>query len=170
MDILKLNYLIGVYDPEKADSWPWHCHYEDGNYLSVKHRVCGRERAAEFTTEQKAREFYHRWKHAHLFKFELIPVRYWVSGPDPVYPPGHPKAILKAISEHEPHSVKLTASFWFYDQDISKLYSQKTLKKHRKTLLKYGIDIDLPRPPNLEIKPEQPVIQEPERPILTIVK
>lgn len=170
MDVLKLSYLIGVYDPTKDDAWSWHFQYEYGQYLSAKHRVCGRARAAEFATEKEARAFYFLWKHARTFKFELIPVQYWVVGPDPVYPPEHPKSILKFISAHEPHSVKLTASFWFYDQDISTLYSVKTLKKHREVLLKYGIDIDQPRPDHLEIKPEPPVIQEPIKPGLTLVK
>lgn len=170
MDVLKLSYLIGVYDPTQYDGWPWHCHYEFGQYLSAKHRVCGRERAVEFATEKEARDFYFLWKRARTFKFELIPVQCWVVEPDPVYPPEHPKSILKSIAENEPHSVKLTASFWFYDQDISTLYSQKTLKKHRAALLKYGIDIDQPRPAHLKIKPELPVIQEPKQRVLTVVK
>lgn len=170
MNILKLRYVIGVYEPDNDDTWPWHCHYEDGEYLSAKHRVCGRERAAEFATEKEARDFYFLWKRARAFKFELIPVQYWVAGPDPIYPPEHPKSILKAISEHEPHSVKLTASFWFYDQDISTLYSAKTLIKHREILLRYGIDIDQPKPDHLDIKPEAPIIQEPEKRVLTLVK
>ncbi|OAH97225.1 hypothetical protein A1353_23325 [Methylomonas methanica] len=170
MDILKLSYLIGVYDPANDDTWPWHFQYEYGQYLSAKHRVCGRARAAEFATEKEARDFYFLWKHARAFKFELIPVQYWVTGPDPVYPPEHPRSILRAILAHEPHPVRVTASFWFYDQDISTLYSGKTLKKHREALLKYGIDIDQPRPEHLEIKPEQPVIQEPEKRVLTLIK
>jgi hypothetical protein len=56
----------------------------------------------------------------------------------------------------------MTASFW--------LYSANTLKKHRERLLKYGIDIDQPRPAHLEIKPEPPVINEPKKTKLTIVK
>lgn len=170
MNILRLSYLIGVYDPTKHDAWPWHFQYEYGQYLSAKHRVCGRERAAEFSTEKEARDFYFLWKHARTFKFELIPVQCWVVGPDPAYPPEHPKSILKAISEREPYSVRLTASFWFYAQDISTLYSARTLKKHREALLKYGIDIDQTRPAHLEIKPEPPVIQEPEKRVLTRVK
>ena len=170
MDILKLSYLIGIYDPVQDDAWPWHFQYEYGQYLSAKHRICGRERAAEFATEKEARDFYFLWKHAKTHKFELIPVQCWVVAPDPAYPPEHPKSILKAISEKESHSVKLTASLWFYDQDISTLYSQKTLKKHRAALLKYGIDIDQPRPAHLAISPEQPIIQEPEKRVLTLVK
>ncbi|WP_020562997.1 hypothetical protein [Methylosarcina fibrata] len=170
MRVLKLIYIIGVYDPAYDDSWPWHCQYEYGRYLSAKHRICGRERAAEFSTEKEARDFYYQWKHARKFKFELIPVQFWVTEPDPVYPTDHPKSILKSITENEPHSIKMTASFWFYAQDISTLYSAKTLKKHREALLKYGIDIDQPRPAHLEIKPEPPVINEPKKSKLTIVK
>ncbi|HEY8036017.1 MAG TPA: hypothetical protein VIF37_10570 [Methylobacter sp.] len=170
MDILKLSYLIGIYDPAQDDIWPWHFQYEYGKYLSAKHRVCTRDRAAEFATEKEARDFYFLWKYARTFKFELIPVKCWVVEPGPVYPPEHPKSILKSISDHEPHSVKLTASLWFYDQDISNLYSPKTLKKHRVALLKYGIDIDQPRPAHLQITAEPPVIQEPEKRVLTLVK
>jgi len=170
MQVLKLIYLIGVYDPNSDDCWPLHCHYEYGRYLSVKHRICGRERAAEFTTEEETRAFYFEWRHSRKYKFELIPVQFWVTEPGPVYPPEHPKSILKSITENEPHSIKLTASMWFYDQDISTLYSVKTIKKHREALLKYGIDIDQPRPANLEIKPEPPVINEPKKTKLTVVK
>ena len=170
MQVLKLSYLIGVYDPNFDDSWPWHCHYEHGRYLSTKHRICGRERSAEFSTEKEARDFYYQWKHCQKYKFELIPVQFWVTEPDPTYPPEHPKSILKSITENELHSIKLTASLWFYDQDISTLYSAKTIKKHREALLKYGIDIDQPRPAHLEIKPEPPVINEPKKLKLTVVK
>jgi hypothetical protein len=170
MQVLKLHYMIGVYDPKHDNSWPWHCQYEYGQYLSLKHRICGQARAAEFSTEKEARDFYYRWKHARKFKFELISVQFWVTEPDPVYPPEHPKSILKSITENEPHPVKMTASFWFYGQDISTLYSAKTLKKHRDVLFKYGIDISQPRPAHLEIKPEPPVINEPKKTKLTIVK
>lgn len=170
MQVLKLIYLIGVYDPNFDDSWPWHYQYEYGRYLSIKHRICGRERAAEFPSEEEARAFYYQWKHYQKYKFELIPVQFRATEPDPTYPPEHPKSILKSITENEPHSIKLTASLWFYGQDTSTLYSAKTLKKHREALLKYGIDIDQPRPVHLEIKPEPPVINEPKKTKLIIVK
>jgi len=170
MQVLKLIYLIGVYDPNFDDTWPWHCQYEYGRYLSEKHRICGRARAAEFPTEKEARDFYSQWKNYQNYKFELIPVQFWVTEPDPVYPPDHPKSILKSITENESPQVKLTASLWFYAQDISTLYSEKTLKKHREALLKYGVDINQPRPAYLEIKPEPPVINEPKKTKLTIVK
>ena len=80
MQVLQLIYIIGVYDPGNDDSWPWHCQYEYGRYLSAKHRICGRERAAEFSTEEEARDFYYQWKQARKFKFELIPVQFWVTG------------------------------------------------------------------------------------------
>jgi hypothetical protein len=57
MQVLKLHYVIGVYDPNHYDSWSWHCQYEYGHYLSLKHRICGRERAAEFSTEKEATDF-----------------------------------------------------------------------------------------------------------------
>lgn len=170
MQVLKLIYIIGVYNPAHDDFWPWHCHYEHGRYLSNKHRICGRERVAEFPTEKEARDFYYQWKHCRKYKFELIPVQFWVTEPDPTYPPEHPKSILKSIAENEPYSVRLTASFWFHEHDISTLYSVKTLKKHREVLLKYGIDIEQPRPAHLEIKPEPPIINEPKKLKLTVVK
>jgi hypothetical protein len=170
MQILKTFYLIGVYDPNLNGSWPWHFYYENGQYLSEKHRICGWYRAAKFETEKEAREFYFKWKRYNEFKFELIPEQSWVEVPNPVYPPDHPKAILKSIAENEPHSVKLTGSLWLYGEDISTIYSSKTLKKHREALLKYGIDIDSPRPAHLEIKPEPPVINEPKKLKLTVVK
>jgi hypothetical protein len=170
MQVLKLIYLIGVYDPALNESWPWHCDYEYGRYLSAKHRICGRERAAEFPTEKAARDFYAEWMHYRKYKFELIPVQFWVTEPDPTYPQDHPKSILKSITENESYSIRLTASLWFYNLDISSTYSAKTLKKHRKALLKYGIDIDQPRPAHFEIKPEPPIINEPQKIELTVVK
>jgi len=109
LDVLNLFYLIGVYDPTADDSWPWpwHCHYEDGRYLSAKHRVCGKGRAAEFASEDEARAFYFNWTHSLKYKFELIPVRFWTYEPDPPFPPEHPKSILRSIQDNEPYSIDI---------------------------------------------------------------
>lgn len=170
MQVLKLSYLIGVYDPNFDESWPWHCHYEDGRYLSRKHRICGRERAAEFSTEEEARAFYFQWKHYQKLKFELIPFQFWAEEPDPVYPPEHPRSILKSITKNEPSTIRLTASFWFYGEEILSLYSAKTLNKHREILLRYGIDIREPLPDHLKISPQTQINELPKKPKLTIVK
>lgn len=170
MEVQRLFYLIGVYDTAFNDSWPWHCHYEDGRYLSLKHRVCGQEKAAQFSGEDEARAFYFGWKHCRKHKFELIPVQTWMTVPDPVYPPDHPKSVLAAICANEPHPVRLTASFWFFGSGLDDLYKPKTLAKHRDALLKYGIDIATPRPDSMRVVPEPPVINEPKKVGLFVVK
>tara|TARA_Y100001937_G_C7136776_1_gene340456 strand:+ start:3645 stop:4049 length:405 start_codon:yes stop_codon:yes gene_type:complete len=71
-DVMVSSFLIGVYDPTLDDKWPWHCHYEDGQYLSDKKRLCGFGRAAEFSSAEDARQFFHTWKNKQHFKMELI--------------------------------------------------------------------------------------------------
>ncbi len=68
-------FLIGVFDPLINESWPWHCHYEHGIYLSEKYRQCKRWKAAEFETAKEAREFFHNWKGKKHLKMELIEVQ-----------------------------------------------------------------------------------------------
>ncbi|QSB03799.1 hypothetical protein JWZ98_22700 (plasmid) [Methylomonas sp. EFPC1] len=170
MQVLKTFYVIGVYNPQQYDAWPWHCHYEDGQYLSGKYRVCGCNRQVRFESEAAAREFYFAWKRYKEFKFELIPQRLWVDVPDPVYPVDHPKSILKAITVNEFHGARLTGSLWLYGQDISTLYSEKTIRKHREILLKYGIDINEPLPDHLRITPEPAIIELEDKPKLTVIK
>lgn len=170
MQVFKTFYVIGLYDPQQYDAWPWHCHYEYGQYLSDKYRICGWNRQARFESEAAAREFYFAWKRYKEFKFELISQQSWVDVPDPVYPADHPKSILKSITENESHGVKLTGSLWLYGQDISTLYSAKTLKKYREILLKYGIDINAPLPDHLKIVAEPRIIEPPNKPQLTVVK
>lgn len=170
MRVFKTLYIIGIYSPQQYDAWPWHCNYEYGQYLSDKHRICGWNRPAKFDSEQAARKFYFAWKRCKEFKFELIPQQSWVNVPDPVYPADHPNSILKSITENESRGVKLTGSLWLCGQDISTLYSEKTLKKHREVLLKYGIDIYKPLPDNLKIAAESRFIDTPKKPRLTVVK
>lgn len=71
-EITVSSFLIGVYDPTTDDKWPWHCHYEDGQYLSNKKRLCGFDRAAEFSSAEDARQFFHTWENKRHFKMELI--------------------------------------------------------------------------------------------------
>ena len=71
-EITVSSFLIGVYDPTTDDKWPWHCHYDDGQYLSSKKRLCGFGRAAEFSSAEDARQFFHTWKNKQHFKMELI--------------------------------------------------------------------------------------------------
>jgi hypothetical protein len=170
MQVQKLFYLIGVYDPALDESWPWHCHYEHGRYLSMKRRVCGQERAAQFSTEHEARGFFFSWKHWRKHKFELIPVQMWATEPDPVYPPDHPRSIFASIRANEPHPVRLTATYWFFGADLVDVYKPKTLAKHRAALLKYGIDIGKPRPDHFLIVPEPPVISEFKKIKFSVVK
>lgn len=68
-------FLIGVFDPNIDENWPWHCHYENGIFLSENFRQCKRWKAAEFATANEAREFFHNWKGKRHFKMELIEVQ-----------------------------------------------------------------------------------------------
>lgn len=65
-------YQIGVYDPNIVDTWPWHCHYEKGTYLSNKYRICSVASAAEFNSASEAREHFHNWKNKKHYKMERI--------------------------------------------------------------------------------------------------
>lgn len=143
MKILKSFFLIGVYDPNIDDAWPWHCHYESGRYLSAKKRVCSRNSSAEFESPEEARLFYHSWKHSDKYKMEVIEVKYWVEAPDPVYPPEHPRSIIERVSTNERFPAGLLAACWFSGQDpLEKMgYSKTTNVRYRKILLKYGIDL-----------------------------
>lgn len=69
------RFLIGVFDPDADDSWPWHFDYENGIYLSVNYRLCKRAKAAEFQTATAAREFFHLWKGKKNLKMDLIEVQ-----------------------------------------------------------------------------------------------
>lgn len=70
------KYLIGVFDPEVDESWPWHCHYEHGIYLSAKSRLCKISKAAEFNSADEARMFFHKWKGKGRNKMEVIEVQH----------------------------------------------------------------------------------------------
>lgn len=141
MQVYKSFYQIGIFDPSEYESWPWHFHYENGRYLSSKHRECGANLAAEFDSQEKARAFFGEWIHKERYKFELIEVKKWIEQPDPIYPDEHPNSILKEIESNERNTYARTARLWWSGQDLINLYTKATLKTHRKVLLKYKIDI-----------------------------
>lgn len=143
MQIYKSFFQIGIYDPKKYDSWPWHFYYEKGKYLSAKKRVCGWSKPAEFGTQEEARNFFHTWKHKAKYKMEIIEVKKWVKAPDPVYPDGHPRTIMEKIVKNEKFRFRAAASLWFSSINAIKDFSRPTQLKYREQLLKYGIDIFL---------------------------
>jgi hypothetical protein len=65
-------YMIGVFDPNVDNSWPWHFHYENGVFLSEKKRLCKDGKAAKFENQDEAREFFHSWSGNSKYKMELI--------------------------------------------------------------------------------------------------
>jgi hypothetical protein len=69
------RFLIGVFDPDIEDSWPWHFDYQNGVYLSLNYRQCKRHKAAEFDSAAGAREFFHAWGGKKNLKMELIEVQ-----------------------------------------------------------------------------------------------
>ena len=77
MNLRKKALIIGIYDPDLIDFWPWHYHYEHGEYLSEKYRKCGEEKAAKFKKKEEAEKFFFQWKHHEKYKFELIEMSYW---------------------------------------------------------------------------------------------
>lgn len=142
MQVYKSFFQIGIYNPVYDDSWPWHYHYEDGQYLSAKKRICSWNKPAEFETAEEARLFYHSWKHKERYKMELLEVKRWTEIPDPEYPEDHPRTIFDRILHNETSSrYKSTAALWFSGYDLQLVMSRPTRIKHRKVLLKYGIDI-----------------------------
>jgi len=142
MQVYKSFFQIGVYDPVHDDSWPWHCHYDCGQYLSAKKRICSWNKPAEFEAAEEARLFYHSWKHRDRYRMELIEVKRWVEIPDPEYPEDHPRAICYRILRNESSSrYHSTAFLWFSGCDLLQMMSRPTLIKRRNVLLKYGIDI-----------------------------
>ncbi len=142
MKVNKSFFQIGIFDPMEDVSWPWHFEYERGVYLSLNYRKCGWNKSVEFETPDEARDFYHRWKHSGRYKMELIEVKRWVEQPDPDFPPEHPRSIIKLIASKEKSIYLRTAASWFAGEDISAYMTRKTLLRHKRVLLNYGIDIE----------------------------
>ena len=137
MEVQKSFFQIGVYDPDLYDHWPWHCHYEDGRYLSAKKRICSWNKPAEFESQQAARDFYHSWKQKNKYKMELIEIKKWVEIPDPVFPEDHPRSILKKIADNEKYRVHSVALLWMSGVNVITHWSRPTQLKYRKILLNY---------------------------------
>jgi hypothetical protein len=142
MRVLKSFFMIGIYDPLIYGCWPWHCHYEDGKYLSEKKRICSRNKTALFETADEARLFYHSWKHRERYKMEVIEVKTWTEVPDPEYPQGHPREIFnRLIRDNARSCYRITLALWFDGLDPFKNVSQSARIRHRNVLLNYGVDI-----------------------------
>ncbi|MGO2498409.1 MAG: hypothetical protein ACTH6I_10340 [Vibrio litoralis] len=70
-------FLIGIWDLRTGeDEWPWHFHYEYGQYLSAKKRKCKLQRAAKFDTKEEALNFFDSWvssySHGQFFRCEIL--------------------------------------------------------------------------------------------------
>ena len=141
MKVFKSFFSIGIYDPSQDDFWPYHYRYEDGVYLSKKYRKCGDKSSAVFDTPEAARHFFNTWKHKDKYKFEIIETKRWTEVPEPTYPENHPNNLIKVIEQNERTMYSRTARLWLRGENLSKLYSKRTLKAHRDKLLKYNIDI-----------------------------
>lgn len=139
--VRRSRFIVGVYDSNIDDSWPYF-HPDEGVYLSKGKRLCSQNSAVEFDTPEQAREFFGCWKHASKYCLHVLEYKTYVDVPDPVFPDDHPRSILKRIQEAEHSGVFRTAWHWFSDSDFFRSYSKSTLARHRKLLLKYGIDIN----------------------------
>lgn len=152
MQVHKSFFMVGVYDGNQNDQWPWHCHYDEGVYLSTKKRRCTQRSAAEFDCIEDARAHYHSWKNRDKYKLEIIEYKRWIEIEDPEFPADHPRSILKRIKETETGYIRHQIAFcWFLGFDITKIASSKRLKTLRKDLIKYGIDIG--KPPETKLEP-----------------
>lgn len=141
MRVEKKFFNIGVYDPAVDEIWPWSFHVPEGVFLSINHRLCKINKAAEFHTEKAAREFFHGWKKSNKYKFELVGITRWEEIPDPEFPDWHPRTKYKVIQQNENSRIANTALLWLTGNDPRQLMSGSTFKKHRDVLLKYEVDI-----------------------------
>ncbi len=71
------TYYIGVFDPDRDQSWPWHFYNENGTYLSGKMRLCKLPQAKKFSNADDARQFFHDWKNKKHYKMELVEFQHW---------------------------------------------------------------------------------------------
>lgn len=151
-------YLIGLYDPDVDDSWPWDHRYDEGIYLSSKKRVCKLPKASALDTPEQAKEFFSGWAGSTKWKMKLIETKRWVDIPEPEYAADHPASILKAINKSEGYSVYVTAELWFAGKLKKHYVTKKTLKRHRIKLLAYNIDID--KKPKQRYDPSPPKVDK----------
>lgn len=138
--VLKSFFCVGIYNPEYHDSWPYFHGFDDGIFLSKNHRKCKFNSAIKFDNPNDVREFFSKWSGAKKYKLHVFPFQTHAEVPDPVFPPNHPRSILKLIKQNEYCYVHSTALSWFLGDDYQ-LWSKQTIARHRKILLKYGIDI-----------------------------
>lgn len=85
--------------------------------------------------------FFHSWKFRDKYKLRLVEYKTHVKTEPPKSEPGSPREILERIRTFESSSVHSTAFMWFVGQDIHKMWSANTIKKHSKILSKYNLDI-----------------------------
>ncbi len=139
---LKSFFMVGIYSADSEyDEHQWTYHFESCMYLSKKYRICSHKSAAEFENPQQAREFFHAWKFRDKYKLRLVEYKTHIKTEPPKSEPGSPREILERIRTFESSSVHSTAFMWFVGQDIHKMWSANTIKKHNKILSKYNLDI-----------------------------
>lgn len=134
------RFVVGVYDPNIDDSWPYF-HPDEGVYLSRNKRLCSQKSAIEFDIPDQAREFFGSWKHSYRYALHVLEYKTYIDVPEPVFPDDHPRSILKRIRANEHSGIAHTAFDWLSGSDFFRSYSKSTLARHRNALLKYGIDI-----------------------------
>lgn len=157
-------YLIGVYDPNHYDEWPYYF-YDDGVYITKKGRIGLVARAQEFDSIEKANEFLEQWgyKKKDLFKYEYVRLEHGTKPVKPLYDPTHP---LARIFEGKERSLYMMAYNWYHGRNPNKNYadlgySKSTFYRQRKALLKYGVDIAKePDVVFLTLKPREPKVIE----------
>ncbi|MBF4248850.1 hypothetical protein EA004_28415, partial [Vibrio anguillarum] len=111
-------------------------------YLSEKKRKCSWKKAATFESLEEARTFFHEWKNSPNLKMHIVEFKRYVEVPDPIFPEDHPYSVLKRIQGNERVNIWVTADLWFKGKIAEHYVSKQTLKRHRKILLGYGIDIE----------------------------
>jgi len=145
MKIKRSIFSVGIYDPNHFDEWPFFFSLE-GTFLSYKYRVCSHVKAAQFNTPEEARQFFHCWKNPRGYKLHLIESKEWVDTPDPIYAKEDPRSVLSDIIKNEHAYVSSTFTFWMNGDDLTRVWTKRTLRKHRHQILAYGFDIFKPCP------------------------
>jgi hypothetical protein len=137
---LRSRFLVGIYDPNYYDSWPYFHAFDEGIFLSKNKRFCKFNSAINFDLPEQARAFYSSWKRSSLYRLHVFEYKTHIDVPALTFPPKHPRSILLRIRQNEPSSLYSTAFTWFMGS-TDFLCSKSTLSRHRLALLNYGIDI-----------------------------
>ena len=94
---------------------------------------------------EEANEFLEQWKYNKKaqYRYEIVHLERGTKPKKPLYGPDHP---LAKLIEAKERSLFLMASDWYNGRDPNKNYedlgySKSTFYRHRKSLLKYGVDI-----------------------------